>query len=298
MVQISQASKDERGKYSGGQAGDQTGQELNTRSLWDNAWLSLIVWIDAGRGRECGQQALNAANNPMIGYDQSERNTILTAARAVDFDLSRVSTPCETDCSALGGTCGIAAGAPESIIYEGGNLCYTGNIAERFERTGLVKVYRGLSYNEILTRATAGSILTSSGHTVIVTDGADLVTSPSAPTTISGIYVDGQWGCATTRLTQVTLGTIADGIVSGQDRDDMIAVNRGGLESSSWKIGSGGSDMVAALQSLVGAKKDRYFGKESCLALQAFHGTTQDGYISPASECVKAHQRWLNEQAA
>ena len=298
MVRIAQASIDERGKISGGQAGNQNGRELNTRSLWNNNWLSLIVWKDAGRGRECAQQAMNAVGNPFVGYDQSERNTLFHEAKKVGFDLSRIKIACETDCSALGGTCGIAAGAPEDLIYIGGNLCYTGNIAERFERTGLVTVYRGLSYNDYLAKAAPGSILTSSGHTVIITDGADIVTSPSAPTGATGIYVDGQWGVATTRLTQTVLDTTVDGIVSGQDRGDMIAINRGGLEASSWKIGSGGSDMVRELQKLIGVDLDRHFGVDSCRGLQAYHGTTQDGFISPESLVVKAHQRWLNEKAA
>ena len=117
--------------------------------------------------------------------------------------------------------------------------------------------------------------------------------SPAAST--SKLAVDGYWGCNTTRAVQKALGTTQDGIVSGQDVGDIAVVNRGGLESSSWKLGTGGSMMVSALQKKVGATVDGYFGKNTCKALQKYLGTVQDGIVSAPSNMVMELQRRLND---
>lgn len=147
----------------------------------------------------------------------------------------------------------------------------------------------------------AGDILLNeSRHTAInVTNGSkagssSATQSPSPSVSSGKLSVDGYWGVATTKALQKALGTTVDGIVSGQDANNMASVNRGGLESASWKIGRGGSQMVRALQRKIGVSADGYFGKNTCKALQRYLGTTQDGIVSAPSSMVKALQRKLN----
>lgn len=80
---IGQASCDERGKYVGGQAGNQTGTELNTRAAYLYSWHALIRFNDPGMATKCGQAMADAVANMRIGYDQGERNSILLLACAV-----------------------------------------------------------------------------------------------------------------------------------------------------------------------------------------------------------------------
>ncbi len=112
------------------------------------------------------------------------------------------------------------------------------------------------------------------------------------------LTVDGRWGVNTTKETQRFLKTIVDGIVSRQP-----ASNRKYLKNAftdSWQFTSnykGGSAMIKALQRLIGAKVDGFFGKESVKALQRFlnkHGFNLkvDGYMGPDTVC--AWQRYLN----
>mgnify|MGYP000072988053 CR=1 FL=1 len=54
------------------------------------------------------------------------------------------------------------------------------------------------------------------------------------------------------------------------------------------------SDVIAALQSKVGVEADRYFGPNTCRALQRYLGTEQDGVLSRPSACVREMQRRLN----
>lgn len=169
---IGQASCDERGRYVGGQAGNQSGTELNTRAAYLYNWKYLIRFNDASRAAKCGTAMAAAVANMNIGYDQNERNSILPLARACGWDLSRIATPCECDCSSLTGVCGIAAGASENAIYQGGNLCYMGNIAQRFEATGLVSVYTSADYVGSTAKWQVGDILVSGSHAVVVAGGA------------------------------------------------------------------------------------------------------------------------------
>ena len=143
---IGQASCDELGRYVGGRAGNQSGTELNTCAAYLRNWKYLIRFNGAARARKCGKAMASAVVNMNIGYDQGERNSILPLARACGCDLGKIATACECDCSSLAGVCGIAAGAPEDAICVGGNLCYTGNIAQRFEATGLVSLFSASDY--------------------------------------------------------------------------------------------------------------------------------------------------------
>ena len=115
--------------------------------------------------------------------------------------------------------------------------------------------------------------------------------SSAAPVHAS-LAVDGWWGPATVRALQAALGTDRDGVVSNQDSRDMSAI--GGVPSTAWQVGRGGSDVIAALQSKVGVEADRYFGPNTCRALQRYLGTEQDGVLSRPSACVREMQRRLN----
>lgn len=119
--------------------------------------------------------------------------------------------------------------------------------------------------------------------------------TPSTPSTNSGkIAEDGYWGPGTTRKLQQVLGTTVDGIVSGQMAVDFNAINKGGLGTNTFQIGSGGSKVIKALQKKVGANSDGYFGPKSVRALQSYLGTSVDGVVSGPSAMVKAMQKKLN----
>ena len=118
---------------------------------------------------------------------------------------------------------------------------------------------------------------------------------PNKPTS-NKINVDGSWGQATTKALQKILGTKQDGIVSNQP-----TINRKYLysaSSTSWqfkKTGySAGSNMIRALQKLIGAKVDGWFGKNSVIALQRFLKVKADGSMGPAT--VRALQKYINSR--
>ena len=189
MSYIAQASIDENGKIAGGAAGNQTGAELNTRNIYSsssNPWWSVIA-KDAGVLAEMNRQAKYAVQNPYIGYDQNQRNTILIQAAKVGWDLSKITTACECDCSSLLATVtiravyrvlGTAAGdAVYSALYAGGNLPATGNFKSKVANCSAY--FTTGSYS-----ATPGYGLVRDGHAVIVVDS--LVTAGKLSSGASG----------------------------------------------------------------------------------------------------------------
>ena len=85
------------------------------------------------------------------------------------------------------------------------------------------------------------------------------------------LKVDGRWGINTTKETQRFLKTIVDGIVSRQPTSNRKYLKNAFTDS--WQFTNnykGGSAMIKALQRLIGAKVDGFFGKESVKALQNF----------------------------
>ncbi len=138
----------------------------------------------------------------------------------------------------------------------------------------------------------------NSGYEVYDENGKVIYT-PSTGETISkpkpstkpkaNLEVDGYWGKATTKALQKALGTVVDGVISGQIKNSITYVIDG------VDYGKGGSLMVKALQKKIGAKVDGYIGTETIRKLQKYLGTIVDGKISTPSNMVKELQRRLNE---
>ena len=127
--------------------------------------------------------------NDHIGYSQSGRNTLYSYAKNVNFDLSKVTTNCNTDCSAFMTVCAISGG---SKISYGSNAPTTSNMRTRFKQSGDYTVLtdsKHLTQTDYLKR---GDILVKEGkHTVMVLENGsqykDEVYDPEDPGASTGI---------------------------------------------------------------------------------------------------------------
>lgn len=97
---ISNSGHDERGKASGGQAGDQTGTEWQIRSWYNRPWDCVLRFPDKNVRKLIAKYARSAANNNMIGYNQMNRLSFWQALKAADYDPAKIKTKCDSDCSA------------------------------------------------------------------------------------------------------------------------------------------------------------------------------------------------------
>lgn len=97
---ISNSGSDERGKYHGGTAGDQTGKEWQLRSWYPRPWTHVLRYPDPEVRLMFARLSCAAALNPKIGYDQYQRYTYLTQLAKVGYDPEKITTACEEDCTA------------------------------------------------------------------------------------------------------------------------------------------------------------------------------------------------------
>ena len=176
-VYIGHASIDERGKAKGGAAGDQTGKEVYKRTWYSKPWHTVFRPKSAAVAEKIAKAMEQACANNNIGYDQYERTTLYTLAKAKGWDISKVDKKCETDCSALVAVCCNAAGVTVSKDM------YTGNEAAVLKGTGKFTVYTAAKYvggSDYLMR---GDILLGNGHTAIVlSDGSKVETTAKKET--------------------------------------------------------------------------------------------------------------------
>ena len=103
------------------------------------------------------------------------------------------------------------------------------------------------------------------------------------------LVVDGWLGPNSVKAWQHAMGTVADGVVSGQ----WESMRRYYRNLTSVEFGTGGSSLVCAVQSRVGAVVDGYLGPNTVRGIQRFVGVAQDGYLGP--DTAKAVQRSLND---
>ena len=162
---IGSARSDERGKYSGGKAGDQKQinvfddrGEISVQSFYvhSKGWIILRAKKD-DHAKKLGERMVVACMNKNIGYSQSDRYGIIKLG-------TETKIPCNADCSSLVRRCVIEATGTDpgdfNTSSEASALMKTG-LFEKIEYKSGAKLYTG----DILVTARA------KGHTVIVTEG-------------------------------------------------------------------------------------------------------------------------------
>lgn len=181
-VRIGHASIDENGKATGGTAGDQTGKEVKISNWYNGSWDFMARAKEPAVAEKIAQACEGACNNPNIGYDQSGRNTLMTQARAVNFDLAKISTPCEADCSSFVSVCVRAALGHD---FYTGNAPTTSTLKKVLEATGAFEILTDSKYLTSDKYLLRGDILDNPGkHTVMVLDnGTDADKSGTTQTT-------------------------------------------------------------------------------------------------------------------
>lgn len=197
-VMVCEAVHDERGKYSGGKAGDQTGDEVRIRSWYSRPWSCVLRWKDRGDASRFADAMRAAANNPRLGYNQFRRNTALTYARQVGYNPAKITKDCETDCSALVSLCCMYAGIPEATLFKNGNSSTTANLRARLKGTGKFVVYSGKEYTNNPAKLMLGDILLYEGHHTagVITVDASTVNQNAAKKSIEAIAKEvlaGKW---------------------------------------------------------------------------------------------------------
>ena len=204
-VIIAHASIDENKNTKNGQAGDQTGREVCTRTWYNKPWSYVIRFKDRTRANKVADAMEMAAKNDNIGYDQNQRNTLLREARKYNYNISKVNVPCETDCSALVSVACIYAGIPEGVLVLSGNCANTRNIRQLLVQCGGVDVFTSAAYVNHFDKLRRGDILLKPGShvAVVVKDDFPIDTTNNSDTMlidkIAKEVIAGKWGTGNER---------------------------------------------------------------------------------------------------
>ena len=183
---IAHSSIDENGKIAGGKAGDQTGKEICIRTWYDKPFTQVLRIENKEVREQFANNMIDCANNDNVGYDQGGRNTILTEAEKVNFDFTKISNKCESDCSSVVTASVLGAiykvfGKEEykkakSILVQDGNCATTSTLKSRLKSLTIIKVtvYTNSAYTRGISNAVYGDIYNKPGsHVVAYVDNGE-----------------------------------------------------------------------------------------------------------------------------
>lgn len=201
VVKISNCGHDERGKYAGGKAGDQTGTEYQIMNWYSRPWLCILRFEDAKIAAMIADMATKAARNDLIGYDQgtagnsNDRYTFWQHLKASNYDPAQITIACESDCSAS--TAAIVKGAGYRLnnakLKAVSIYLTTRNMRQALKNAG-AKVLTDKKYLNSGDYLKAGDILLNDSHhvAIAVTSGSEsgdtstnTTTKTNASTTLS-----------------------------------------------------------------------------------------------------------------
>lgn len=179
---ISNCGKDENGKYSGGKTGDQTGKEWEIRNWYNGPWTCVLRYPEERTRNLIAELAIEAAQNDLIGYDQSQRNTYWTHLKASNYRPSKITIACEADCSSgvIGNTRAVGYLTNNSKLQNVA-ATYTGDLKAGFKAAG----FTVLTDSKYLTSSDyllPGDILLREGHHVTTNLGIGKYTAAASET--------------------------------------------------------------------------------------------------------------------
>jgi uncharacterized protein YgiM (DUF1202 family) len=232
---ISNSGHDENNKYKGGSAGDQTGEEWYLRSWYNRPWNCVLRYEkDANVGQKLAELGCAAALNDNIGYDQNERYTYWTQLQKVNYDPSKITVKCESDCSA-----GVIANT-KAVGYLLGisalkniSATYTGDMRSAYKAAGFTvltdsKYLTGTSY-----LLPGDILLNDSAHTATnITKGSNASTSTTTTTVENTSYVGKGIGTATAQTemnirAQANTSSLVVGTISKGTKVEVLSVSNG-----------------------------------------------------------------------
>lgn len=268
---ISNSGSDERGAYSGGTAGDQTGTEWQIKNWYNRPWSHVIRHPDKAKRELIAELAIEAANNNKIGYDQNQRHTFWQQIKVSGYRPKNITKACESDCSA-----GVAA-IVKAVGYLTGDTamqsvsseCYSGNIRSALKAAGFT-VYTASKYRTSTDYLLPGDILLYENHHVATNlgIGSKVGSGSGEPTPAAvkdwlskgdtgeavkelqrnlntvmnaGLAVDGSFGSLTdaaVRAFQKKYGLTIDGCYGSKSKAKMQEVLNGSAADSTGKFGT------------------------------------------------------------
>lgn len=171
---VSNCASDEHGGAYGGAAGDQTGREYRVRPWYDFGQTAVYRHPDPKVRSLMAQLATEAAENNHIGYDRGQRLTFRNQLRKVGYHPSKITTNCESDCSASTGAIieGVGALLGDKKLYDYDTTLSTHNMDAALIAAGFRKLTDS-KYTRSGDYLLAGDVCLNPGShvNIVVTNG-------------------------------------------------------------------------------------------------------------------------------
>lgn len=266
------ASIDERGKISGGAAGDQkqrssasdTTGEVRVGNWYHFGQTYVLRYKDRMKAKKHAAALKFFCNSVLVGYDQSQRTSLYTAVKTLGFaNYTKLAAAKECDCSSLQDLCAMIAGA---------------NITSNPATSGMLNIFKASGDFEVLTDRkylTSGDYLMEGDisvkpgkHTIgTITDG-------SKAFTVNYTYKD------FIKEIQTAIGAKVDGIAGNETLSKTITVsksknNRHAVVKPLQKYFNSAGYPCGTADGIAGAKFDT-----AVKAFQKANGCTVDGEIT------------------
>lgn len=265
---IANCGHDENGKYHGGKAGDQTGAEYCVRSWYNRPWSGILRAKRANVREVIADVGEKGAKNNKIGYDQYQRLTFHEENHKVGWYPEKITTPCETDCTASAMDAAVAAGYRCGVktLTTIPTSTYSGNIVKNFKATSEFEWLTDSKYRTSDKYLLRGDILVYENHhaAINLTDGSAVKSSSSSSSSKKGY--SGTFPSLPSR------GYFKSGDKGTQVKNLQKFLN--------WAVSSGlsvdgviGSKTIAAVkkfQKAVGISQDGLFGKNTLAKAKAY----------------------------
>ena len=231
LVHASISENGDSGWNGKSKAGDQTGKEVCMRSWYSKPWNVLIRYPNNNIAVKASSAAVQLANSSLVGYDQSQRNTLYQELRKNGFDVDKyiasgVNTEC--DCSSFiyaVYSCFI----PE--MRSNNNAPRTATMKTDFKKWGFE-----LYYSESLLNGKGvliGDIMVREGsHTAMVTDGKIITPEPVKMIDIPDYGID-----VSNAINIIAEDVIKGNWGNGNDRKEKLYVAIQTRVNELWRIG-------------------------------------------------------------
>lgn len=182
IVQASITENNDDGWNRKAKAGDQTGREVFIRGWYPYDWDGIIHCLDASVSKRAVEIAIKLANSNLVGYDQSERNTLYQALKKNNWDVDKYikSGKCtETDCSAFVYACYCCV---VPALRSDSNAPTVPQLKARFTKIDIFKWYTAKRFRTKDTDLRAGDILVNAdAHTVMAIDTGETYGASETP---------------------------------------------------------------------------------------------------------------------
>ncbi|HIU75856.1 MAG TPA: peptidoglycan-binding protein [Candidatus Pelethocola excrementipullorum] len=159
-VLIGHASISEKGTNNG-VVGDQTGQEVCTRSWYNKGWNVMLICSDKELAKRAAQEMRYACANNNIGYGQDNRTSAYVSGTKNGNTFKNATG--NTDCSQLVAGCYIFAGQTSLSPH-----CTTSSLRAALLATGKFKAYTDAAHLNSDAYAEVGALYLKEGSHVVM----------------------------------------------------------------------------------------------------------------------------------